>query len=201
MFATLTALGLSTAAGLNAYIPLMVVGVLANVTDAVKLPSEYAWLADGWVLGIIGVLLLAEFVLDKVPVVDHVNDMIQTAVRPAAGGVVFSATSAASQLDNSAWMAEHPAVGWILGIVTALIVHAVKSTARPVVNATTAGVGAPVVSTVEDAGSLSLSLVAVFLPVLVLVFLAGMIAIGWVALRRLRRFRRSRALARSAVRE
>ncbi|GLX92838.1 DUF4126 domain-containing protein [Herbidospora sp. NBRC 101105] len=201
MFATLTALGLSTAAGLNAYIPLMVVGVLANVTDAVKLPPEYAWLADGWVLGIIGVLLLAEFVLDKVPVVDHVNDMIQTAVRPAAGGVVFSATSAASQLDNSAWMAEHPAVGWILGIVTALIVHAVKSTARPVVNATTAGVGAPVVSTVEDAGSLSLSLVAVFLPVLVLVFLAGMIAIGWVTLRRLRRLRRSRALSRTAVRE
>ncbi|WP_062354759.1 DUF4126 domain-containing protein [Herbidospora yilanensis] len=198
MFATLTGLGLSTAAGLNAYIPLMVVGVLANVTDAVKLPSEYAWLSNGWVLGIIGVLLLAEFVLDKVPVVDHVNDMIQTAVRPAAGGVVFSATSAASQLDNSTWMAEHPAVGWILGIVTALIVHAVKSSARPVVNATTAGVGAPVVSTVEDAGSLSLSLVAVFLPVLVLVFLAGMIAIGWMAMRRLRRFRRSRALARAA---
>ncbi|WP_061300219.1 DUF4126 domain-containing protein [Herbidospora cretacea] len=198
MFATLTGLGLSTAAGLNAYIPLMVVGVLANVTDAIKLPEEYAWLSNGWVLGIIGVLLLAEFVLDKVPVVDHVNDIIQTAVRPAAGGVVFSATSAASQLDNSTWMAEHPAVGWMLGIVTALIVHLVKSGTRPVVNATTAGVGAPVVSTVEDAGSLSLSLVAVFLPVLVLVFLAGMIAIGWVAVRRMRRFKQSRALARAA---
>ncbi|WP_062432273.1 DUF4126 domain-containing protein [Herbidospora daliensis] len=198
MFATLTGLGLSTAAGLNAYIPLMVVGVLANVTDAVRLPSEYAWLSNGWVLGIIGVLLLAEFVLDKVPVVDHVNDMIQTAVRPAAGGVVFSATSAASQLDNSTWMAEHPAVGWILGIVTALIVHLVKSGTRPVVNATTAGVGAPVVSTVEDAGSLSLSLVAVFLPVLVLVFLAAMIAIGWAALRKASRFRRNRALAKAS---
>ncbi|GAB1817535.1 DUF4126 domain-containing protein [Herbidospora sp. RD11066] len=198
MLATLTGLGLSTAAGLNAYIPLMVVGVLANVTDAVKLPSEYAWLSNGWVLGIIGVLLLAEFVLDKVPVVDHVNDMIQTAVRPAAGGVVFSATSAASQLDNSTWMAEHPAVGWVLGIVTALIVHTVKSSARPVVNATTAGVGAPVVSTVEDASSLSLSLVAVFLPLLVLVFLAAFIVIGWLALRKLRRFKQTRR-ARSAV--
>ena len=72
----------------------------------------------------------------------------------------------------------HKQTGWMLGIVTALIVHLVKSSTRPVVNATTAGVGAPVVSTVEDAGSLSLSLVAVFLPVLVLVFLAGMIAVG-----------------------
>lgn len=96
MLAALTGLGLSTAAGLNAYIPLLVVGLLANFTDQVRLPQEFAWLSNGWVLGIIGVLLLAEFVLDKVPVVDSVNDMIQTVVRPASGGVVFSATEAAA---------------------------------------------------------------------------------------------------------
>ena len=87
MLAALTGLGLSTAAGLNAYIPLLVVGLIANFTDQIRLPQEFAWLSNGWVLGIIGVLLLAEVVLDKVPVVD-VNDMIQTFVRPAAGGVV-----------------------------------------------------------------------------------------------------------------
>ncbi|GIH29444.1 hypothetical protein Aph01nite_77540 [Acrocarpospora phusangensis] len=197
MFATLTGLGLSTAAGLNAYIPLMVVGLAANVTDAVRLPPEYAWLSNGWVLTIIGVLLAAEFVLDKVPVVDHVNDIIQTAVRPAAGGVVFSATTAAAELDNSAWMAEHPAVGWALGIVTALIVHVVKSGVRPVVNASTAGVGAPVVSTVEDAGSLGMSLIAIFLPVLVIVALAALGALGWLAVRRIRRHRAARHARRA----
>jgi mannitol-specific phosphotransferase system IIBC component len=199
MFATLTGLGLSTAAGLNAYIPLMVVGVVANVTDAVRLPQGYEWLSNGWVLAIIGVLLFAEFVLDKVPVVDHVNDIIQTAVRPAAGGVVFSATAAAAELDNSTWMTEHPAVGWVLGIVTALIVHVIKSSVRPVVNASTAGVGAPVVSTVEDASSLSMSLIAIFLPVLVLVALAAFGALGWLALRRVRRYKASRR-ARTAQR-
>ncbi|GAA0412737.1 membrane protein [Acrocarpospora corrugata] len=192
MFATLTGLGLSTAAGLNAYIPLMVVGLVANFTDAVRLPQGYEWLSNGWVLAIIGVLLLAEFVLDKVPVVDHVNDIIQTAVRPAAGGVVFSATTAAAELDNSTWMAEHPAVGWVLGIVTALIVHLIKSTARPVVNASTAGVGAPVVSTMEDAGSLSMSLIAIFLPLLVLVALAAFSALGWLTIRRIRRYKAAR---------
>src|ERR1700754_1882909 len=100
MLATLTALGLSTAAGLNAYIPLLLVGLLANFTDAVQLPAGYDWLSDGWVLAIVAVLLVAEFVLDKVPVVDHVNDLIQTAIRPASGGVVFSATAAAAQLDG-----------------------------------------------------------------------------------------------------
>ncbi len=192
MLAALTGLGLSTAAGLNAYIPLLVVGVLANVTDVIRLPQEYAWLSSGWALAVIAVLLLAELILDKVPVVDHVNDIIQTAVRPAAGGMVFTATQAASELDHSTWMAEHPWVSWILGIVVALAVHALKATARPVVNATTAGVGAPVISTVEDASSLGISLIAVFLPILVILALLLLALFAWWALRKIRRLRAAR---------
>ena len=189
MLAALTGLGLSTAAGLNAYIPLLVVGLLANFTDHVRLPQEYAWLSNGWVLGIIAVLLLAEVVLDKVPVVDSVNDMIQTVIRPASGGVVFSATQAAAQLDNSSWMTQNPWLSWVLGIGIALAVHVMKATARPVVNVSTAGVGAPVVSTVEDAGSLGISLIAVFLPVLVLVVMAGLALFAWWMIRKIRRRR------------
>ncbi|WP_030919209.1 DUF4126 domain-containing protein [Streptosporangium amethystogenes] len=193
MLAALTGLGLSTAAGLNAYIPLLVVGLLANFTDQVRLPQEFAWLSNGWVLGIIGVLLLAEFVFDKVPVVDSVNDMIQTVVRPASGGVVFSATEAAARLDGSTWMSHNPWLSWVLGIGIALAVHIMKTTARPVVNATTAGVGAPVVSTVEDAGALGISLVAIFLPVLVILVVAGLALLAWWTTRRIRRRRRRRA--------
>ncbi|MET7326817.1 DUF4126 domain-containing protein [Nonomuraea sp. NPDC005650] len=196
MLAALTGLGLSTAAGLNAYIPLLVVGVLANFTDAVKLPDGYSWLSNWGVLAVIAVLLVAEFVLDKVPAVDSVNDAIQTVVRPASGGVVFSATQAASELDHSTWMAEHPWAGWLLGIVMALAVHAVKATARPVINAGTAGVGAPVVSTAEDAGSLGMSLVAVFAPVLVIVALLAMAVLAWWLISRVRRMRARRRAAR-----
>ncbi|NUW39711.1 DUF4126 domain-containing protein [Nonomuraea rhodomycinica] len=198
MLAALTGLGLSTAAGLNAYIPLLVVGVLANLTDAVKLPDGYAWLSNWGVLAVIAVLLVAEMVLDKVPAVDTVNDMIQTVVRPASGGVVFSATSAAAELDHSTWMAENPWAGWVLGIVLALAVHALKAAARPVINAGTAGVGAPVVSTVEDAGSLGMSLAAVFAPVLALVgvLLFGLFA--WWGIRKARRVRARRRAARAS---
>ncbi|MER5999386.1 DUF4126 domain-containing protein [Nonomuraea sp. NPDC051941] len=196
MFAALTGLGLSTAAGLNAYIPLLVVGVLANFTDAVKLPDGYSWLSNWGVLAVIAVLLVAEFVLDKVPAVDSVNDTIQTVVRPASGGVVFSATQAAAEVDHSTWMAEHPWAGWLLGIVMALAVHAVKATARPVINAGTAGVGAPVVSTAEDAGSLGMSLVAVFAPVLVIVALLVMAVLAWWLIRKVRRMRARRRAAR-----
>ncbi|SDI10644.1 DUF4126 domain-containing protein [Nonomuraea jiangxiensis] len=196
MIAALTGLGLSTAAGLNAYIPLLVVGVLANFTDAVRLPDGYSWLSNWGVLAVLAVLLLAETVVDKVPALDSINDTIQTVVRPASGGVVFSATSAAAELDNSTWMSENPWAGWVLGIVLALAVHVVKAVARPMINAGTAGVGAPVVSTVEDAGSLGMSLLAVLAPVLVIVALLLFAVGAWWLIRKVRRFRARRRAAR-----
>ncbi|MEV5500677.1 DUF4126 domain-containing protein [Nonomuraea fuscirosea] len=196
MLAALTGMGLSTAAGLNAYIPLLVVGVLANFTDTVKLPDGYSWLSDWGVLAVIAVLLVAEMVLDKVPAVDSVNDAIQTVVRPASGGVVFSATSAAAEFENSTWMTEHPWVGWLLGIGLALVVHTIKTVARPVVNVSTAGTGAPVVSAAEDAGAFGMSLIAIFLPVLVILALLLLAALAWWVLRRVRRRRARRRAAR-----
>jgi len=195
MFAALTGLGLSTAAGFNAYIPLLVVGLASNFTDKVSLPSGFDWMGEWWVIGVFTVLLIVEVVVDKVPLVDHVNDIVQTAIRPASGGAVFSATTAASEVDGSAWLAERPWIGWVVGIVSALSVHGVKALVRPVVNASTAGFGAPVVSTVEDGGSLGMSLVAVFLPVLVIVVL---IVLVWIAFVLIRKVRRRRARRRAA---
>jgi hypothetical protein len=193
MLASLTGLGLSAAAGLNAYIPLLLVGVLARFTDVITLPGPYRWIQSGWAIGVVSVLLLAELVLDKVPVVDHVNDAVQTLVRPTVGGVIFAATAAASQADASSWMQDHPWVGVLLGVAVAGIVHATKATARPLVNATTVGTATPVVSAAEDAASLAMSLVAVFLPVLVVVVLLLLAWAAYAMVRRVRRRRRSAA--------
>ena len=192
MLASLTGLGLSAAAGLNAYIPLLLVGVLARYTDVITLPQPYQWIQSGWAIAIVSVLLLAEVVLDKVAVVDHVNDAVQTFVRPAVGGVIFAATTAAEQVDNSTWMQEHPWVGVLLGVAVAGVVHATKATARPLVNTTTVGTGTPVVSAAEDAASLGMSLIAVFLPILVVVVL---LLLGWAAFAMFRRARRRRSAA------
>jgi hypothetical protein len=104
-------------------------------------------------------------------------------VRPTVGGVIFAATVAAGQADASPWMQQHQWVAGLLGVVVAGAVHALKATARPLVNVSTVGVGTPVVSAAEDATSLGLSLVAVFLPVLVLVVIALLVWAG-VAVRR-----------------
>jgi hypothetical protein len=197
MLAALTGLGLSAAAGLNAYIPLLLVGLLARFTEVIVLPEPYRWIQSGWALGVVAVLLAAELVLDKVAVVDHVNDAVQTLVRPTVGGVIFAATSAAEQADASPWMQQHQWVAVLLGVVVAGAVHPTKATARPLVNATTVGTATPAVSAAEDATSLGLSLVAVFLPVLVVLVV---LLLAWAALVLVRRARRRRRRAATAWR-
>lgn len=187
-----TGLGLSAAAGLNAYIPILVIGLLDRYSDVVTVPAEFSWMTNGWALATVAVLLAAEVVLDKIAVVDHVNDAIQTFVRPAAGGAVFAASNAAAQLDSSAFMREHSWIGWTLGMAVALVVHATKASVRPVVNGGTMGTGTPVVSTVEDTISLGMSLLAILLPVVALILLIILVYVAMRLLRRLRARRRRR---------
>lgn len=195
MIAALTGMGLSAAAGLNAYIPFLVVALLARFTDIVVLPTGFEWMESWWAIGIGAVLLLTEVTLDKVPAVDSVNDAVQTFIRPSMGGLMGAATAGASTLDESTWMQDNAWVGVLLGVVISGLVHAGKTAARPVVNVGTAGFGAPVVSTAEDGASIGIALVAVFVPVLVvlvLIALAAMLVWVFTAWRRLRRRRQAR---------
>jgi hypothetical protein len=198
----LTGTGLAASAGLNAYVPLLTVGLLARYSDLVTLPSGWQWLSNGWVITILLVLLVIEVVADKVPMVDHVNDVVQTAVRPTAGGLVFGAGTGAQSVtvdDPGRFFGSQQWVPIVIGMVIALAVHAVKAAARPVINTTTAGFGAPLASAVEDAGSVLGSLVAILLPALVLLFLLGFVFfVTWVVRRRRRR-RRERQAVRDAT--
>lgn len=192
MIALLTGTGLSAAAGLNAYIPFLIVALVARFTDLITLPQSYAWIESWWAIGIGTVLLLAEVVLDKIPAVDTVNDTIQTFIRPSMGGLIFAATQAAESLDNSTWMQNNSWVGIILGVVVSGLVHTGKMAARPVLNTGSVGMAAPVVSTAEDGFSIGLSLIAIFLPLLVIVavaLLAWLLIWMWLRVRRWRRNR------------
>jgi hypothetical protein len=189
-------MGLSAAAGLNAYIPFLVVALIARFTDYITLPVGYEWIESNWAIGIGAALLLAEVILDKIPAVDTINDTIQTFIRPSMGGLIFAATTAAAQLDNSTWMKENPWVSVVLGVLISGLVHTGKMAARPVINVGTVGTGAPVVSTVEDIGSLGLSLIALIAPLLVIValaLLAWLLIWMWMRVRRWRRTRRDPA--------
>jgi hypothetical protein len=70
------------------------------------------------------------------------------------------------------------------------VVSLTKSTVRPAANVATAGMAAPVLSTVEDITSVGLVFLAILVPVLVLV---AVLALVWAVLRIMRRRRRKAA--------
>lgn len=196
MLESLTGLGLATSAGLNAYIPLLSLGVLARFTGLLDLPDSWRWLENGWVLAILAVLLAIEVVADKIPIVDHFNDVVQTVIRPTSGGLAFGAASGAQTAmvkDPGSFFTSHQWVPIAVGVAVSLTVHGMKATARPVVNATTAGFGAPVVSVLEDITSVIGSIIAIVMPILVLVFI---VLLTWLFARMLRRRRERRAVKR-----
>lgn len=195
MLEALTGAGLATSAGLNAYIPLLAIGLLGRFTDLIDLPAGWNWLSNGWVIAILVVLLAIEVVADKVPVLDSANDIVQTIVRPTAGGLAFGAGASSETTtvtDPGSFFTSHQWVPVAVGIVLALGVHGIKATARPVINATTVGVGAPIASTTEDIVSVVMSVVAILLPVVILLFLLGLVAFFvWAVRRRGARKRRA----------
>ena len=155
-----SAFGLSASAGLNAYIPLFTIAVIARYTDWFKLNPPYDNLGNPWIIILLGVLVIIEFLADKIPAVNHVNDVIQTFVRPTAGAIVFAAS--ASNLTHV-----NPVFALVAGLLVSGGVHAVKSAVvRPIVTATTGGAGNIPVSIAEDATSTAVSILSIIVPVI-----------------------------------
>lgn len=175
-----SAFGLAGSAGLNAYIPLLLVALAARFplsNPLLNLSEPYNAMGSWWAIGIISVLLVIEMLVDKVPAIDTVNDMIQTFVRPTAGAVLFAA--------NANIVTDiHPVLALGAGLIVAGSVHAVKGVARPVVTATTAGTGNWLVSLLEDIVAFFTSLLAIFLPILGVLVFAVLLFYGWRFYRR-----------------
>ena len=177
-----SAFGLSASAGLNAYIPLLIVAILAKYTHLIQLSSPWDALTSGWIIALLVLLALIEFFADKVPAVNHVNDIIQTFIRPAAGAIAFAAS--ANVITDI-----HPVLSMAFGLLVAGGVHAVKAAAvRPAVTATTGGAGNVPVSILEDVISTVISILSVVVPVAIACILILLTAwVIWLLWRRANR--------------
>jgi hypothetical protein len=167
-----SAFGLSASAGLNAYIPLLVLALLARFTSLITLNPPWDTLTSGWIIALLLVLSLIEFFADKIPAVNHANDLIQTFIRPTAGALVFAASA---QVVTDI----HPVLSLAAGLLMAGAVHVVKSAAvRPAVTATTGGAGNIPVSILEDVISTVLSILSVLVPVFIAI--AAILVTSWI---------------------
>jgi len=162
-----SAFGLSASAGLNAYIPLLVIALMARFTDLITLNSPWDALASWWIIGLLVILSLVEFLVDKFPVINHINDVIiQSFIRPTAGAIAFAASTNVVTNIN-------PILALALGLLISGGVHAVKSAAiRPAVTAATGGTANLPVSIAEDVTSTTLSILSIVVPIAVMIVAA-----------------------------
>ena len=179
LFAVGTGIGLSSIAGVRAYLPLVVVGLFARV-GLFTLPAPFDLLENWLIIGVLLVLALLESGLDKIPALDPVLNFVQTPMRVVAGAMLFSAA-----LDAGLGVEAVPEL--VVGGVLAGLVAVSKVILRPSANAASAGVSMAFLSTLEDVVALLGGLTAVLLPLVPLAFVAFLLFFFFRVKRRRRR--------------
>jgi hypothetical protein len=160
----LAGLGLAAAAGLRAFLPPLLVGLLARV-DLITLRGDMDWLAGTPALIILATAVVVEVLADKVPLLDHGLDVVGMAVKPAAGALVLAAPLV--DMGPVATLLLAVAVGGTL----AGAVHVTKSALRLASTGTTSGLGNPALSLAEDGLSLTGTVLALVAPLLLVLLL------------------------------
>jgi len=178
LLGTASAFGLSAATGLNASLPLLLVGLAARF-GLISLAAPYDALGSTIALVGLGVVALAEIAADKIPGIDTVVHVVQAPLTLAAGAIIFASQQSMIQEIS-------PGLAIVVGVLAAGSVHALRTLARPAVNIATVGLGGPVVSVGEDIGAFSLTVLALAAPILGLVLLAVILfLVGRLVVRRL----------------
>lgn len=128
-FAGLLALaaGLGWASGLRLYATVFVVGLVGRM-GWIVLPEGLRLLEHPWVLGAAGLLLLVEFLADKIPLLDSAWDTLHTFIRIPAGAALAAMVFGGQGVEWQTAMA-------LLGGTLAAGTHLTKAGTRAIINA------------------------------------------------------------------
>ena len=169
------AIALAACAGLRAWLPLLMAGVLSRA-GMLNLGTAFGFLSTNKALALFALATAIEVVGDKIPAVDHALDALSTVLRPAAGAML-----AASVFGRITDPVESAALGLAVGAPVALIPHAGKTALRAASSAFTAGLANPALSIAEDVATVALFLMAVLVPVAVA---SALLVVAFLVVRR-----------------
>lgn len=165
VFSIFIGVGLASATGFRVFLPLFFVS-LASYFNWLPMQESWMWLASLPALIVLGVAMLFEILAYYIPFVDNLMDSIAIPLSAIAGTVLFSSQFAET----------NEVLKWGLGIIagggTAATISTALSGLRVASSTSTAGLGNPVVSTVENTGATVMSVLAVFLPILAILITA-----------------------------
>ena len=177
----LLGLGLASATGLRTFLPLLMLALAAKFElFGVRLHEQMDWLVSLPAIAALATAAVVEFVGDKVPAVDHGLHALGLVTRPVAGAV--AAGSVFWAVDPTA----AAIAGVIVGAPAALAFGAAQGGARVASTATTAGLGNPVLSFIEDVLSFLTVILAFLAPILVPLLLVVLAVVVFRLGRRLR---------------
>lgn len=165
---------LAAAAGLNAFLPILGLALADRFTSKVDLPQPYNVISSVAGIAILLALVTVELVADKIPRIDHLNDLINSPIRPAAGMFLMMAVvSGKAEI--------HEVVAMFIGLLLAGAVHVYKSISRTRITLATSGLANPMVSLIEDGIAGLTTLLAIAVPWIGLAFaIPAGIGLGWV---------------------
>ncbi len=168
LLSVLVGVGLSAACGFRVFVPLLVMS-LASLSGHLTLAKGFEWIGTYPAMLAFAVATALEVAGYYIPWVDHMLDLIATPAAVVAGTIVMASTVTGM----------NPWLRWSLAIIAgggvAGTVQAVTGLTRLASTATTAGLGNPVVATIEAVGSVTLSLLAIAIPILATLVLAALL--------------------------
>lgn len=161
----LMGIGLSAASGFRIFIPLLVVSI-ASFTGNLALAESFSWIGTLPAVITFSIATVFEIAGYYIPWVDNILDTITSPMAVVAGAVLMASVVT----DIS------PLFKWTLAIIAgggvAGTIQALTGLTRVTSSITTGGLGNPGVSTVESGSSITLSAIAIFIPLI-----AGIIVI------------------------
>jgi len=171
---TLTGIVLAACAGINAYIPLLGLALADRISTSVDLNKPFDVISSTGGIIVLLLLLTVDLIIDKIPRFDHLNDLINTALRPASGAfLVMAVTDGKGEVDI--------VVAMMIGLFVAGAVHAWKALNRVKISRQSLGAANPIVSLVEDTLAVIVTILAIALPWLgVVALVASGFALAWV---------------------
>lgn len=167
--------GLALSSGVNTYLPLFLVALIARYSQAVQISPRFEFLVSDQAIFVLGLLTLCEILAEKFPVMDNLWDFLHTLLRPIAGGLAAGATISADEPSQTV-------MAMLMGGTLAAAAHSAKSSIRLASTSKSLGAANPVLSLGEDAAVIIGTLLSVYAPWvmlgIVLLFVLIFAAIG-----------------------
>ena len=169
-------IGLAAAVGFRLFLPFLVVNLAAQL-GLLELASGFEWMGSTPALILFATASLLEVLAYFIPWFDNLLDIITAPAAMICGTLMM----ASIMIDMAPW------IRWTLAVIagggTAGMIKGTSATTRAITSVTTAGIGNPIIATIEATGSIILSVMAIFLPVLTIIVV---LVLGALMVRRFR---------------